>query len=294
MHMMNNIAENWQDGIRGEDIGDILINAGKLNQPDLQRIVALQGKEEMLFGEAAVALGILTEEDVRWALGCQYSYPGVNVDELPRELIAAHDPSDPRVETLRYIRSGLIFSGAAKMLKSLAVLSPEAGEGKTFVAANLALVFAQLGVNTLLVDLNFRQPRLHALFKMKNNTGASSLMIRRALPEQALQRTAIHGLSVLPSGPKPPNPSELLSWQETRDLVAGLTLQHDLVIIDTPAFTKTADAMMIASFCDGAILTALKGKSRLAPFGLMQKQLETSQVRVLGSVLNEIKDGRSR
>jgi protein-tyrosine kinase len=294
MQMNDNVAENWEEGIRGEDIGDILINAGRLNQPDLQRIVALQGKEEMLFGEAAVALGILSEADVRWALACQYSYPGVNVGELPAELITAHDPSDPRVETLRSIRSGLIFSGAAKMLKSLAVVSPESGEGKTFVAANLALVFAQLGVNTLLVDLNFREPRLHSLFKMKNNTGASSLMIRRALPEQALQRTAIQALSVLPSGPKPPNPSELLSWQETRELVTGLSSQFEMVIVDTPAFNRTADAMMIASFCDGALLSAVKGKSRLAPFGQMKKQLEAGQVRILGSVLNDIKNRKSK
>lgn len=292
MHYMK-VDNRVEQGILGEDIGDILLKAGKLNRPDLQRIVALQGKEEMLFGEAAVALGILTEEDVRWALGCQYSYPGVNVADLPRELIAAHDPADPRVETLRSIRSGLIFSGAAKLIKSIAVLSPEAGEGKTFVAANLALVFAQLGVNTLLVDLNFRAPRVHALFKMKNNTGASSLMIRRALPEQALQRTPIQGLSVLPSGPKPPNPSELLSWAETRELVTGLAAQYEMVIVDTPAFTKTADAMMVASFCDGALLTALKGQTRLTPFGQMHKQLEASGVRVLGSVLNEIRDVKS-
>jgi protein-tyrosine kinase len=286
------ITEYREFGIKGDDIGDILINAGKLQRPDLQRIVALQGKEEMLFGEAAVALGILSEEDVRWALACQYSYPGVNVAELPAELIAAHDPTDPRVEMFRSIRSGLMFSGAAQMIKSIVVTSAEAGEGKTFVAANLALVFAQLGVNTLLVDLNFREPRLHQLFKMKNNTGASSLMIRRALPEQALQRTAIQALSVLPSGPKPPNPSELLSWQETRELITGLTSQYDLVIIDTPAFAKNADAMMVASFCDGVVLTALKGKTRLGPFGQMKKQLESSRVRILGSVLNEIREAR--
>jgi protein-tyrosine kinase len=286
MHMLR-VAEYREYGIKGEDIGDILINAGKLNEPDLQRIVALQGKEELLFGEAAVALGILSEEDVRWALACQYSYPGVNLAELPAELIAAHDPADPRVEMFRSIRGGLIFSGAAKMIKSFAVCSAEAGEGKSYVAANLALVFAQLGVNTLLVDLNFREPRQHQLFKMKNNTGASSLMIRRALPEQALQRTAIQALSVLPSGPKPPNPSELLSWHETRELVTGLSSQYDLVIIDTPAFTRTADAMMAASFCDGVVLTARKGKSRLGPFGQMKRQLEGSGVRILGSVLNE-------
>jgi protein-tyrosine kinase len=291
MHMLR-VAETTGEAIRGADIGEILVESGRLTIADLQRIVALQGKEEILFGEAAVALGIVSDEDVRWALGRQYSYPSVNIAELSRELIAAHDPADPRVESLRYIRSGLMLTGAGKMIKSIAVVSPEQGEGKTFVAANLALVFAQLGLKTLLVDLNFRDPRLHTLLQMKNNTGASSLMIGRALMEQALQRTSVEALSILPSGPKPPNPSELLSWQDTKELVTGLKTQHDLIVIDTPAFSSTSDAMIIASFCDGALLTALKGKTRLTPFGQMKKQLEASFVRVLGSVVNEIREAK--
>ncbi|RNC73202.1 MAG: polysaccharide biosynthesis tyrosine autokinase [Desulfuromonadales bacterium] len=285
------IRENTVPGIQGSDIGNILLNAGLLTDEDLKRIVALQGKEEILFGEAAVALGILREEDVRWALSRQYSYPSVNTEEEPisKELIALHEPSDPRVESLRSIRSGLMFSGAGNIVKSIAVVSPEEGEGKTFVAANLAVVFAQLGMRTLLVDLNFRGPRLHGLFRIKNNTGASSLIIKRAIFEQAVRTTSIESLTVLPSGPKPPNPSELLSWQDTRELLGTLKERNDLVIIDTPAFSRTADAMMIASLSDGVLLTALKGKTRLSAFGQTKRQLEASSVRMLGSVVNEIR-----
>lgn len=288
MHIMKVVDNNE---IRGIDIGQILIDAGRITIADLNRIVALQGKEEILFGEAAVALGILTEEDVRWALSCQYSYPSVDTDDraLSRELIAAHDPADPRVEALRCIRSGLMFAGAGKRLKTIAVLSPDAEEGKTFVAANLAVVFAQLGLRTLLMDLNFRTPRVHSLFQMKNNSGASSLIIKRALFEKAVHKSTINALAVLSSGPKPPNPSELLSWHAAKELMGTVKENFDVAIVDTPAFTKTADAMMAASLCDGTLIAALKGKTKMAAMGQMKKQLEGSGVRILGSVMNEIR-----
>jgi len=288
MHFMKVVEKKAE--IRGADIGQILIDAGKLTISDRNRILALQGKEEILFGEAAVALGVLTEEDVRWALSCQYSYPAVDADDraLARELIAAHDPADPRVEALRCIRSGLMFSGAGKRIKTIAVVSADVAEGKTFVAANLAVVFAQMGLSTLLMDLNFRTPRVHSLFQMKNNTGASSLIIKRALFEKAVHKTPINALAVLPSGPKPPNPSELLSWQDARELMGTVKENFDVAIVDTPAFVKTADAMMVAALCDGSLITALKGKTKLAAVAQMKKQLEASNVRILGSVMNEM------
>ena len=277
-----------------ERIDHILVEAGRLSVPDLHRVIALQGKENILFGEAAVALGVLTDEDVRWALACQYSYPCLEADDpsLAKELLAVHEPFGPRVESFRSIRSGLIFSGAGKLIKSIGVLSPGEGEGKTFVAANLAVVFAQLGSRTLLVDLNFRSPRLHGLFQLKNNVGASSLIIKRALPEQAIQKTTIAALDVLPSGPKPPNPLELLSWQDTRGLVDSLTKQYDVIILDTPAAAKTTDAMVIAALCDGALLVARKGATKNTSFGQLKKQLDRAGTKILGSVVNEIAASR--
>lgn len=287
------LCERPEEGIQGNNIGSILVSAGKLSLADLHRIIALQGKEDLLFGEAAVSLGILTEEDVRWALSCQYSYPSVNIDDNPslsRELIVVHDPLDERVETFRSIRSGLIFSGVGKIIRTIAVLSPGEQEGRTFVAANLAVVFAQLGMRTLLIDLNFRSPRIHSLFHMKNNTGASSLIIKRALPDQAVRSASIDFLAVLPSGPKPPNPLELLSWQETAEVMRSLKDEFDVVVIDTPAFNKTADAMMIGSLSDGVLLTATKGKTKIQEFGRMKTHLDAAGTRILGTVMNEIRD----
>lgn len=277
------------EGIQGSNIGDILIRAGRLSVPDLNRTVALQEKENILFGEAAVALGILTEDDVRWALACQYSYPCINADDctFSREVLVVHDPFGPQVESFRSIRSGLIFSGAGNIVRSIALVSPGEGEGKSFIAANLAVVFAQLGSRTLLMDLNFRAPRVHEIFQMKNNAGASSLIIKRVLLEQAVQKTSLHSLDILTSGPKPPNPLELLSWPDTRELVKSIREQYDIVIIDTPRFVGSADAMVIATISDGALPVLLKGKTSQSAFGRLKTQLDNAGVKILGAVMNE-------
>lgn len=287
MHKLK-LSERNED-IQGFNIGNILIKAGRLTTTDMNRTIALQEKENILFGEAAVALGILTEDDVRWALACQYSYPCINADDcgLSREVLVVHDPFGPQVESFRSIRSGLIFSGAGSIIKSIALVSPGEGEGKSFIAANLAVVFAQLGSWTLLMDLNFRAPRVHEIFQMKNNAGASSLIIKRVLPEQALQKTSIDSLDILTSGPKPPNPLELLSWPDTRELIRSIREQYDIVIIDTPRSDGSADAMVIATICDGTLPVLLKGKTSQSAFGRLKTQLDKAGVKILGAVMNE-------
>lgn len=288
-----NIVDKTTDRITGSSMGNILVNAGLLTPQDLSRIVALQGKENILFGEAAVALGILTDEDVRWALSSQYSFPSTDSDQkYSPELLVLNDPFGTRAESFRSIRSALIMSGVGKMLTSIAVVSPGEGEGKTFVAANLALVFAQLGSRTLLVDLNFRAARVHSLFQFKNNCGASSLIIKRALVEDAVMKTAISALDILPSGPKPPNPLELLSWGETRELFDSFKENYEVIVVDTSAFGKTADGLVISGLCDAALLVAHQGATKNADFGQVKKQLNTAGVNIVGSVMNEFTASR--
>ena len=296
MNYMGIAEKRLRPAIQGASIGDILVASGRLTIPDLNRIIALQQKENILFGNAAVALGIVTEEDVLTALACQYFYPCVKSDDtsLSTELLAVHDPLNPAVESFRSIRSGLLLSGAGKIIKTISVLSPDEGEGKTFVAANLAVVFAQQGSRTILVDLNFRKPRVHEIFSIKNNCGASSLIIKRALYEQAVMRTSIESLDIMSSGPKPPNPLELLSWDDAKWMVDSLRELYDIVLIDTPASSKTADASVISAFCDGAIIVARKGYTKLDLFGALKKQLDHSSVKIMGSVINEKVDGKKK
>lgn len=265
------------------------MDAGRLTANDLNRIIQLQTKENMLFGEAAVSLSVLGEEDIRWALANQYSYPGTMQDDgkISRELTPVHEPFGSQAECFRAIRTSLIFSGAGKQIQAISVTSPAGGEGKTYVAANLALVFAQLGCRTILVDLNFRGPRVHSLFQMKNNCGASSLIIRRALLTDVIQNTCLPSLDILPAGPKPPNPLELLSWEETNELLLTLRTRYEIVIVDTPAFAATADALMTSRVCDGTVVVAKKGVTKANEFGEMKKQFDHAEIPIIGCVLND-------
>lgn len=276
--------------IEGDSIGHILIEAGRLTPQQVDTIMALKSRERLLFGEAAVASGILTEDDVRWALACQYAFPcaGGEAQAVSNELLVLKEPFCPCVESFRSIRSSLIFSGVGSLTTSISVVSAGEGEGKTFVAANLALVFAQLGTKTLLLDFNFRSPRIHSLFQVKNNRGATSLIIRRALMENAVQKAFLGTLDILPSGPTPPNPLELLSRGETNQLLKALKGRYGVVIVDTPAFLKNSDAQVISGLCDATLLIARKNFTKSASFGLVKRRLETSGAKIVGSVLNEI------
>jgi len=261
-------------------------------------IVAVQADGSLLFGEAAVALGLLAQEDIDLALACQYSYPCMENTQatLSSELLVINDPFSPQVEVFRSIRSRLLQSDAGKSIRTIGVISAGDAEGKTLMAANLAVVFAQLGAKTLLIDLNFRRPRVHEIFNLRNNVGASSLFIKRVLFSQAVQKTQIPTLDVLPSGPMPPNPIELLSWQETGTIIEAFKTQYhyDIIIMDTPAFLKTADATVISALCDATLLVAQKGKTKQCDFEAVKKILSRAGVSIIGAVVNEMRNNGKR
>ncbi|TAN41254.1 MAG: polysaccharide biosynthesis tyrosine autokinase [Nitrospirae bacterium] len=272
-----------------KDIGSILKDTGKITAADLEKIVGLQQEKGMLFGEAAVYLGILTEEDVKRALSQQFSYPYLGDEKHPigSELVSVLQPFSNQIEVFRSLRSKLVLSGIGSVLKAVAIVSPNEGDGKTFIAANLAATFAQLGSKTVLVDANFRKPRIHEIFNLKNNCGMSSVIIKRANLAQAVYCTPIPTLHILPAGPQPPNPLELLGWPDTRDIITSLKGMYDVIIVDTPAFSNTADALVVSNLVDGILMLALKGNTRKEAFDNVKKQLKTSAARILGSIINE-------
>ncbi|MGQ9570939.1 MAG: polysaccharide biosynthesis tyrosine autokinase [Thermodesulfovibrionales bacterium] len=279
-----------------KDIGTILIEAGKLTPSDLEKIIEFQKRYNVLFGEAAVKLRYLEEEDVTWALAVQFSYPYLKNGEntISKEVIAFNNPFSPQVETIRTIRSEMVLSGVGSKIKTIAVVSPNDGEGKTFVSSNLAAVFAQLGSKTMLIDINFRRPRIHEIFNLKNNCGLSSLIIKRADLNQAVQFRLIPSLHIMPSGPKPPNPVELLGWQETKEVVSYMKNLYDVVIIDTPSFLKSGDALLISNLSDAVIIVVAKGYTKIDSFGQVKKQLDSAGVRIIGSLINEIGKNKTK
>ena len=276
---------------RDRSIGAILIDAGRLRPEGAEQILRLQKEEGLRFGEAGIKLGLITEADIHQALSRQFDYsyllPGES--SVSEELVAAYNPFSPQVEALRGLRSQLMlrwFTGEPEK-KALAVVSPDRGEGRSYLAANLAVVFSQLGEHTLLIDADMRHPRQHALFNLTNKSGLSSILAGRG-ESQAVQRIpAFQDLSILPAGATPPNPQELLGRPMFSKLLEELALEFDIVIVDTPATASGADAQTIAVRAGAAMMVARKNESRLEDLQQLGSGLRQASANVVGVVLND-------
>ena len=273
-------------------IGAILVDTGKLALDDAERILRAQKDHGLRFGEAAIMLGLVTRADMELALASQYDYPYLlqaENGEVAAELIAAYEPFSTQVEALRALRSQLMlrwFTGEEER-RTLAIASPGRGDGRSYLAANLAVVFSQLGEHTLLIDADMRNPRQHELFKLDNRQGLSSLLSGRGERSMIERIPSFVDLSVLSAGPIPPNPQELLGRPAFAKLLAEMVSEYDIVILDTPAAADYADVQTIAVRASGALLVARSSKTRVSEFRELSKTLGQSGVAMVGSVLND-------
>jgi receptor protein-tyrosine kinase len=272
-------------------IGAILIDSGKIPVDGIEAVLRLQKEEGLRFGDAAVKLGMVTPQDVQYALARQFDYPYlIEGDEaVSDELVAAYQPYSAQVEALRALRSQLMlrwFTGAEQQ-KALAVVSPGPGEGRSYLAANLALVFSQLGERTLLIDADMRHPKQHTLFKLSNGSGLSSILSNRSTASEVRRIPAFVDLSVVPGGPPPPNPQELLSRPVFGKFLAVVAHEYDVIIIDTPAAVEYADAQAISVATRGALLVTRKHHTPLRRTGQLWTGLSHYGVAMVGAVLND-------
>jgi receptor protein-tyrosine kinase len=170
----------------------------------------------------------------------------------------------------------------------LTVVGAERGEGRSHLAANLAVVFSQLGERTLLVDADLRNPRQHELFFLENKIGFSTVLSGRSREEAIVRIPDLAGLCVLPAGPVPPNPLELLNRLNFDEFMMQAKASFDVVIIDTPAMSVGEDAAMIAVRTGAALAVARSAQTRVAGFSDLVQGLMNAGVAVVGSVLNEV------
>jgi len=276
-------------------LGAILIDGGQLKPEDAERVLQYQKQQNLRFGEAALRLGLISEADIQFALSRQFAYaylrrtPG-EMRPLSDELVAAYQPFSSRVEQLRAIRSQLMLRwfDRAEERQVLTVVGAERGEGRSYLAANLAIVFSQLGERTLLVDADMREPRQHFMFPLENQIGFSTLLAGRSREEAIVRISDLAGLSVLPAGPTPPNPLELLNRLNFDEFMIQAKGAYDVVIVDTPAMTSGEDAAMIAVRTGAALAVARAGSTRVAAYTDLVQGLMDAGVAVVGSVLNEV------
>jgi receptor protein-tyrosine kinase len=272
-------------------IGAILLSAGALTRADVERILELQREKGGRFGDAGKALGLLEQRDIDFALSRQFDYPYLRRGEsrVSESVIAAYEPASPQVEALRALRAELMlhwFNDDAAH-KSLAVVSEARGDGRSHIAANLAVVLSQLGGRTLLIDADLRNASQHALFGLENRVGLSAVLAGRAGAEAVQRVPELGSLSVLPAGVAPPNPQELLARPSFGVLLERLAERVDFILIDTPPAAESADAQTIAARARAALFVARKNHSRLWRLQAIAESVARTRTAVLGAVLNE-------
>jgi len=271
-------------------LGSILAEEGKIGDNDIKQVMELQQAKGLRFGEAAQRLGLITEDDVRCAVAKQYDLPLLlpGNDSVSRELVVAYELFHPRAEELRGLRTQLSirWSKAGAGRRALVVASPGSGEGRSYVAANLAVAFSQLGERTLLIDADLRAPRQHRIFNIPDRIGLTAVLSGRADRGAIAPVREFGRLSLLPAGVPPPNPQELLSGPALGRFLQEMQTEFDVILFDTPPANACADAQNVAFQAGSAVLLARKDHTRLTDTTNLIRGLSDTGVRVVGTVIN--------
>jgi protein-tyrosine kinase len=273
-------------------IGDIISEANNLSPDQIEQILAYQRENGVRFGEAAVALGLANTDDVLWALAQQFHYPYASEgkNKLDPEIVVATSPFSDQAEAFRTIRSHLImkvYSGDGPR-PAIAVVSPDSGDGKTYFAANLAAAFSQLPGRTLLIDADMRNPRIHELFALSNRSGGLSSILSGRTASKVIQPVKeLPNLYILPVGPTPPNPLELLERPAFDLMLREIKTKFDRIVIDTPAASLGTDSAVIAARAGAALMITRQNKSRIDSLQHMIKTMQMSPANIIGAIVNE-------
>ncbi|WP_427911021.1 CpsD/CapB family tyrosine-protein kinase [Pediococcus parvulus] len=204
-------------------------------------------------------------------------------------LVSVTDPSSVVAEQFRTIRTNIQFSAVDKKIQSLVVTSAEPSEGKSTVSSNLAVVWAKQNEKVLLIDADLRRPTTHRTFNLLNAAGLSSYLSNNAVYEEIIQETEVPNLSVISSGPIPPNPAELLNSRHINTLIERLEDEYDIIIFDAPPINTVTDAQLLASKADGVILVVPQGIAEKGSVTHAVEQLNKVHAKVLGTVMNRFK-----
>lgn len=208
------------------------------------------------------------------------------------DLIININPKSMFSEAIKSIRTNLQFSAIDKELKVILNTSPEAGDGKSFISANLACAYAQDGKRVLIVDCDLRRGRQHSIFNVVNPTNAGySNLILNYREEIKLSRyiikTEVKNIELLPTGPIPPNPIELLASKSNKQLIENLRKFYDIIILDCPPVLGMSDTSIMTKYSDANILVVSNGKTKFELIEKAKKNFETANSKINGVIINK-------
>ncbi len=205
-----------------------------------------------------------------------------------KQLITVEHPQSLISESYRTLRTNIQFSSFDNKIKTIVVTSSGSGEGKSTICANLAVVMAENGYKTILIDCDQRMAKLHKLFNISNQKGLSDFLVDNIQFSQTVQETEISNLNIITSGTKPPNPSELLASEKMKKFIEGLKESYDYIIIDTPPVTIVTDAQLISTYADGCIFVVASSEVEKTEAAKAKELLKKVNAKILGVVLNKM------
>ncbi len=203
------------------------------------------------------------------------------------DLITLTDPRNPAAEAYRTLRTNLTFAALDKPIETLVVTAAASKESKSSVLANLAVTMAQGERRTILVDADLRRPGLHEIFDVANDQGLTSMIVEEtALDSPPLLDTGVDNLWLMPSGPLPPNPADILGSRRMEEVIAALKNRADIVLFDAPPVIAVTDAVVLGTKVDGVLLVVRAGRTRREHAEQAKELLERVHIRIVGAVLD--------
>jgi receptor protein-tyrosine kinase len=209
-----------------------------------------------------------------------------DVEEI--ELATRRAPHSLVAEAFRQIRAHLTFSGPLLSQQVLLITSPRPEDGKTATAINMAVTFAQGNQRVLLIDCNFRRPRIRSTFPETRAEGLSNVLVGRNSLAEAISKTDLPNLDVMSSGPMPPNPAELLGSPQMRDLLIEAKKHYDRVLLDGPPCLLISDALVLATQVDATVMVARAASGSKGALRRAREQFQRINARIIGAVLNGV------
>jgi capsular exopolysaccharide synthesis family protein len=242
--------------------------------------------------------GLRSSEEITETLGVSLLGSVPHIPGPPNPIASGRkvdlEPSSDVAETYRTIRTAVFFGTPDRESRTILVTSPAPGDGKSTFASNLAIAMAQTGKRVLLVDCDFRRPVQHRIFECRPGVGLSTVLAGHESLDKAIQSTGIAGLDILPAGPVPSNPSEILNSQSFNEVLEELSVRYEHVVVDSPPVMAVADARILAAMCSVTILV-LRAQSSTRKAALhARKALQSVGAAILGVVVNDVPRARDR
>lgn len=271
-----------------QQIGEILVAEGLMSSEDVTEIATYAEENNLRFGDAAVAIDKIHKDELDRALASRFqvAYTQPAKGELSDELVIAYKPFSKQADTFRYIRAQLMLGTFQADQKVLAIVSPSKKDGRSYLTANLAVAFAQLGKKTCIIDCHMQDARQHELFKLMKSPGVSALLTGRSDAEKVPTPVAeVANLHVFQAGEAPPNPDELVASDSFGRLVAEVRRTFDVVLVDTPPGDSSTAVDWIAARCSNVLIVYRRDKTSLAKAGDFATRMR-SRAAVVGTVMN--------